>query len=155
MLPEALPEAWQDGEANGLGILLALSNRAGRSLPWVVVRDALDGAITARMLERAADSGPWPCEFDGARNVKFRVPKAPPPPPPPKKTGVRTAGAELSVGQIQDLAEAVGDIAKAAVGYGIVFRMNVELGGEKAAPEEVVGRIDDLLRGISDELELK
>lgn len=156
VLPDALPEAWDGGEANALGILVALSNKAGRTLPWVTVRDAIEGALRTRYLQRPADSGPWPCEVDGARNAKFRVPTGspPPPPPPPPPPGVRRAEAELSVSQIQDLAEVVGEMKQEAVGFGITFRLVVELGGEKAAPDEVVAKVNELLKGVSDELEL-
>jgi len=157
VLPEALPEAWDGGEANALGILVALSSKAGRTLPWVTVRDAIEGAVRARYLERPADSGPWPCEIDAARNAKFRLPSEKPTivPPVVVKPGIRRSEAELSVAQIQDLADVVGDVKQAAVGHEIAFRLIVELGGEKPAPDEVVTKVNELLRGVSEGLEMK
>jgi hypothetical protein len=153
VLPEALPEAWEGQEANALGILVALSAKAGRTLPWVTVSDAIDGAVRARYLERPADSGPWPCEVDAARNAKFRLPTGVPPPPPPD--GMLRGEAELSIGQIQDLAEVVAGIKQAAIGHGIRFVLVVELGGEKSTTEEVADKISGLLKKVSEELELK
>lgn len=156
VLPENLSEAWDGGEVNALGILVALSGKAGRTLPWVTVRDAIDGAVRARYLERPADSGPWPCEVDAARNAKFRIPTGTPlPPQPPVPSGVRRAEARLEVGQLQDLADVVGDVKEAAVGYEITFRLTVELGGEEPAPDDVVAEVSELLKGVSDELDLQ
>jgi len=157
VLPEALPEAWDGGEANALGILVALSSKAGRTLPWVTARDAIEGAVRARYLERPADSGPWPCEIDAARNAKFRLPSEKPivVPPVVVKPGIRRSEAELSVAQIQDLADVVGDVKQAAVGHEIAFRLIVELGGEKPAPDEVVAKVNELLKGVSEGLEMK
>ena len=76
VLPANLPDAWSDGSATAQAISKALSARAGRTLPWATVRAAIDAASQGRLLERAEDSGPWPCSFDGARQVKVRTPKS-------------------------------------------------------------------------------
>jgi hypothetical protein len=159
LLPGALPTAWQDDEANGLGISVALSSKAGRTLPWVTVRDAIEGAIRARVLERTTKSGLWPCELDAARNAKFQVPALRPEPPvpplPPVRPGTRTAEAELTVAQLQDLAEVVGQVKQAAVGYEIAFTMKIRLGGEPSAPDDVVTKVNDLLKEVTKDLELR
>src|SRR5205823_960861 len=96
-----------------------LSVLNGMALPWPVVRDAIDGAIRARLLERTVDSGPWPCPLSGATAVKLRraenipVPVSPPPVVP--KPGTFTAEGELQSQELQELAEVVGDMLKAAV----------------------------------------
>ncbi|MDI6709994.1 MAG: hypothetical protein QME76_04805 [Bacillota bacterium] len=155
LLPANLPEAWKSGETTALGIVGALSRKAGRMLPWTVVREAIDGALKARLLETTLDSGEWPCGLIGAQHVKVRVPDVapPPPPPPPPRPGIRVAEAVLQPGEIQDLAEAVGEMVKAAVGYDLVFRLRVELGGTDL-PEEVVEKINRMLAGVSENLKL-
>jgi len=157
LLPEFLPEAWESGATNALALCVALSNRTGRTLPWTTVRESIESAVRVRMLERTADSAPWPCELATARNAKFRVPTGtpPPPPPPPPPPGVWRAEAELSVGQIQDLADVVGEVKQGAVGHGITFRLIVELGREKPAPTEVAAEVSEVLVRVSEELKFK
>src|SRR5262249_17489028 len=115
LLPENLPAAWSNGAATALTIAKALSDKVGKILPWVTVRKVIDGAFSARLLERAQESGPWPCEYAGANSVTLRVPAkdefAPPPPqPPPPRPGIRVAEAELRPNELQDLADVVGKI---------------------------------------------
>lgn len=161
VLPDNLPAAWPGPETTALGIAAALSQKAGKSLPWVTVREAIDGAIKARLLEKTIDSGPWPCDFGSARQVKLRVPAGevvpppPPPPPLPPKQGFKVAQAELRPHQIQDLAEIIGELVNAAAGYELVFRLQVELGGAAALPEEVVQKINELLGKIAADLKLE
>ncbi|MDH7578534.1 MAG: DUF499 domain-containing protein [Bacillota bacterium] len=161
LLPDNLPAAWPGPETTALGIAAALSQKAGESLPWVTVREAIEGAIKARLLEKTIDSGPWPCNFGGAQYVKLRVPAeevvppSGPPPPLPPKPGFKVAQAELRPHQIQDLAEIVGELVNAAVGYELVFRLRVELGGAAALPDEVVQTVNRLLAGVAKDLQLK
>src|SRR5205085_12481540 len=110
----------------------ALSAKAGKPLPWNTVRAALNGAFQMRLLERSVDSGPWPCDPAGASVVRVRLPsKGPPPPPPlpPPPTGVRVAQAELRPNQLQDVADQVGELTRAAVGHDLKFLLRTELGG--------------------------
>lgn len=67
VLPAAVPDAWSGGETTAVGVAAALSRKLGMPLPWATVREAIDGAIRARLVERTADSGPWPCELAGAQ----------------------------------------------------------------------------------------
>jgi hypothetical protein len=108
------------------------------------------------MIERSLDSGPWPCDFSGAQNVRITLAKEPPPPPPPTPPppGVLVAEAELQPNQIQDLAEQVADIKKAAVGLELKFRIRIELGGVQSASEEVIKQINSILEEISSKLKL-
>ena len=156
MLPEALPDAWKDEQTNALAVATRLSQRAGRTLPWTTVRDAIEGAVRARMLERTTDSGEWPCDLDAARNARFRVPTGEPGiVVPPVRPGVRRAEADLSVGQLQDLADIVGDVKAAAVGHKITFQVTVELGGPEPPPDDVVAKVNELLKGVSEDLEVR
>lgn len=69
-------------------------------MPWATVREAIDGAIKTRLLEKTVDSGSWPCAFGGAQNVKLRVPArdvALPPEPPqlPLKPGFKVVQGDI------------------------------------------------------------
>lgn len=152
LLPPNLPAAWTADETTALALLNALSKQAGKTLPWPLVRDALDSAFKVNFLERAVDSGPWPCELPGAQNVKVRLPSEPPPPPPPP-SGTYVAEADLEVYELQDLADVVGDLVEATAGYHLAFRVRIELSG--APPEEVLDRANAVLTDASDELTLK
>lgn len=157
LLPANLPEVWATGETTVLGILVALSAKHGATLPWATVREAIDGAIRVRLLEKSIDSGPWPCDLSGAQNVKLRVPagKVEPPPgpplPPSPKPGIRVAEAEIRPNEIQDLADVVGDLVKAAVGYNLVFRLRLELGGDSEVPDEVVANMNKILTDVAED----
>lgn len=158
LLPANLPEAWATGETTAMGILVALSTKSGVPYPWTTVREAIDRAIRVRMLERAIDSGPWPCDLSGAQNVKLRVPagRVEPPPgpplPPPLPPGVRVAEAELRPNEIQDLADVVGELVAAAVGYDLTFRLRVEVGGDSEVPDEVVKKLNKILEDVAVDL---
>ncbi len=163
ILPVQLPAAWPNGEVTtGLAILEALSQKAGKPLPWTVVRTALNAAFQTRMLERTVDSGPWPCDLAGATHVRVRLPGTtvvePPvvkPPEVPKKPGVLVAEANLRPGQIQDLADQMGELTKAVVGYDFKLHLRIELAGSKPAPPELVNRLNDMLGEVSQVLRLE
>ncbi len=156
LMPENLPEAWEGEETTAHGIGDALSEKLGKPLPWGTVRDAIEGALRARSLELAEGAEEkWPCEYEGAKAVKIRVPKERPPitpPPKPVHPGVKMAEAALTTAQLQDLADVVGDIVKASAGHELHFRLKMELAGDP--PEEVVVKLNELLKKLSDDLQL-
>jgi len=161
VVEQNLPEAWSDGATTALVISTVLSGKVGTTLPWATVREALDGALRARLLERTPDSGPWPCDYTGAYAVKLQVPRAPVPEPPqrpapPQPTpGVLVAEADLRLNEIQDLADAVANIGQAAVGFDLKFRLRLELRGASRPPDDVVTKINLLLQEISTNLRLQ
>ncbi len=138
VLPASLPEAWQGDATNALALSNALANRAGKALPWPLVRDAVDGALKA-FLELTVDSGAWPCEFPNAQHVKIKVRQAPIPKPQPPKPGVWVREVELTPAQFQDLADEIGKVAKAAAGYPLKIAVRIEVGG--GPPEEVTAEV--------------
>jgi hypothetical protein len=159
ILPENLPDAWEDGITNAMAVSNALSEKAGKPLPWSTVREAIEGAFRARWLELSSESGAWPCDYASSQNALLRLPvKSPgvpiPPPPPPPKAGVRIAESELKWNQIQDLADAMGELMSIAAGYDLKFRLRIELGAESPPPEEIVRKVNDLLKDVSDDLQL-
>ncbi len=154
LMPERLPEVWKSEITLALAISAALSSKYGKPIPWRMVREALDGAFQAHYLERTIDSKPWPCDYGDEQWIKVRIPKAPPPPPPPPPPiGKWVAEADLQPSQIQDLAEAMGDLLKAAVGYEINFHLRIEL--DRNVPKEVVNKVNELLSDVDNGLDLK
>jgi hypothetical protein len=158
IVPDVLTDAWSNGTATALSISVALSKKAGKPLPWAPVRDAIDGAIRTRILERTEDSGAWPSDYSNSKNVLLRrpqdVPPPPPPPPPPPKPGVLVARAELRSNQIQDLADQISDITLAAAGLDLKFNVQVEVSGTNSGSAEAVAKLNQLLRSISQEFKL-
>src|SRR5258708_4345376 len=75
ILPTNLPEAWNGETTTALDIANALSTKTGKMLPWFTVREAIDGAFRARLLERTIDSGSWPCDYAGATALKICLPQ--------------------------------------------------------------------------------
>jgi hypothetical protein len=160
VLPESLPAAWSEGVSTALGVAAALSARAGSTLPWATVREAVDGAFRAGLLDRPPDSGPWPSDLAGARAVRLRLPAglpSPPPAAPPPRTspGALVAQAALQPGEIQDLSDRVADLKKAAAGFELRFHLRVELGGNKPPTPEVRTEVDRLLAEINPDLRLR
>lgn len=155
---EQLPAAWQGNQTTALGLANQLSVAAGKALPWPVVRDAIDGAIRARLLERTADSGPWPCPLSGAGAVKLQRPQnvpVPPPLPPPPKPGTFIGETELQSQELMDLADSLGEVLKASVPNTLKLNVRIELSGEPRANEAKLKAINAILAKVKKGLELK
>ncbi|RIK82262.1 hypothetical protein DCC62_00525 [candidate division KSB1 bacterium] len=158
ILPSNLQEVWSEETTNALAISVTLSQRIGKTLPWATIREAIDGALRARLLERTLDSGPWPCEYTGAQSVKLRLPSEQEirhvPPQYVPKPGILIAESDLRPNEIQDLADQIAEITKAAVGLDLKFHLRIELGGASRLPDEVVSKINRVLNEISEDLRL-
>jgi hypothetical protein len=155
IVPDTLPDAWDEDTTTALSISVALTPKAGKTVPWATVRQAIDGALKARYLETTEESGDWPCDLTAAKKVILRVPKDAPPPKPPKpEPGVRSAEAVLRTDQIQDLADVIGEVAAAAVGQELTFKLHVALGGGSPPPEDVLAKVNEILAGVSEDLRL-
>ncbi|NLH73611.1 MAG: ATP-binding protein [Verrucomicrobia bacterium] len=159
LLPEQLPAAWNGNETTALGLANQLSVAKGKALPWPVVRDAIDGAIRARLLERTADSGPWPCPLSGAAAVKLQRPKNVPvpvtPPPSVNRPGTFTLEDEMEPQELMDLADSLGQLLKAAVPNTLKLRVRIELSGEPKAGEAKLKAINAILAKVKKGLELR
>ncbi|MBN2003985.1 MAG: hypothetical protein JXA21_11575, partial [Anaerolineae bacterium] len=149
VLPSSVPEAWDNDRANVLALSNALANRAGKALPWPLVRNVVDGALKS-YLELAVDSGPWPCEYPAAQHVKLQVRQAPTPKPTPPPPGIWVREVELTPAELQDLADEIGEVGKVTAGYPLKITVRVEVGGEP--PEEVVAKVKKVLGKVSEEL---
>ncbi|XYI02071.1 DUF499 domain-containing protein [Sorangium sp. So ce1128] len=162
VLPASLPDAWLEEPTTALAILQVLSTTAGKTLPWSIVKAAIDGAIRSRLLETTPESNPWPCDVGGAARVKVRQPvrrptnpptwPPPPPPPMPPPVGIRIAEAELKLSEVQNLADHVDEI-KTAAGPGFKLAVRIEVGGPPN--DEVVAKVNALLAKVSSKLQLR
>ena len=166
LLPAQIPAAWSGENTTAAALADALSAKAGRPLPWTTVRAALTAAFQTRLLDRAVDSGPWPCDRAGAAAVRVRLPGRTTPggggtpepvvvPEPVVKAGVRVAQAELRPNQLQDLADQVGELTRAAVGHDLKFVLRIELGGANPAPADLVEKLNAALAEVAEGLRLQ
>ena len=158
---DTVPEAWQDGETNALALATALSVRVGAPIPWPILRRAIDDALGARWLERAPDSGPWPCEAAGASAVTLKQPDTAKDVSDPRgkyvpiPKGVYTGTAILEPNELQDLVDALPDVVKAAAGVPLQFHVRITLGDGSDVPSETVTSLNELLGGIKSDFCLK
>ncbi len=168
ILPQTLPEAWSGETTTAWEIANALSTKLGKMLPWVTVREAIDGAFRARLLERTIDSGPWPCDYAGAKTVKVslpreqaaqHVPSASPQPLVhefrPPAAGMLVAEAPLEIEEIQNLNDQLSDLTKASIGLGLKFHIRIELGPASQVSDETVAKMNELLAEVSEKLRLQ
>jgi len=157
VLPSSLPEAWQEETTTALALSASLSKKAGQALPWKRVRETIDGAIRARYLVTNVDSASWPCEYPVAQYIRLGVPKEAPPTTPPSfipQPGILTAEAELSPNELQDLADALGDIMKIVAGRNIKFNIRIGLEAEGVNKEDI-DKLNEIMQGVNDKLRLK
>ena len=159
VLPENLPGAWQGEETNALAIATALSQKAGKTLPWKTVKDAITASLQARFTELVEGDGAWPCEVHAAKSVRLTVAagggddgggrgrggRMPP--------QVRVAAADFEPSQIQDLADVIPALLeiKARANVAMKFHVCLELGDGKTRPsDEVVGEVNSALQDLDD-----
>jgi hypothetical protein len=149
LLPESLPQAWQDGGTTAIALATSLSGKAGVTLPWATICAAIDAAIRSRMLERTEDSGPWPCDWPGAQLIKLRLPAQRPEREPEVHEGPRryVAEAKLATGEVQNLAEEIANVVAATVGYEVKLSVRVEI-DDPDVPAEVVQRLNEVLARV-------
>ncbi len=134
ILPVNLPNAWSDGQTNAHLIHAALSSKAGKTLPWQPVRDALNTAFGLRIIELLPESAAWPCDVTGWKEVKIRqaehdavdVDAAP-----------EIQPAELEAHEIQDLADEIGELKRVTAGHMLHFKVQVQVEGVDKVREEV------------------
>ena len=162
LMQDSVPEAWKDGQTNALALSVAFSTKTGQPVPWTVLRHAIDDAIKARWIERAPDSGPWPCEMAAASTVTLKQPAATGGTAGSvtgggvsKPKGVYTSSAALEPSALQDLVEALPDIVNAAAGISLRFQLQISLGEGESLTSSKVEEINALLGSVNPELRLK
>lgn len=147
LLPERLPAAWTGDQTNAHALHVAISTLRGRTLPWIVLKSSLNEAFRLGLMERALDSKDWPTDLGGALGVKIKIAQ-------PAKSGSATAygakiaTADLETNEIQDLADHVADIKKAAAGQRLGFKVSIELGDNASVPQGVLDQVNALLAKI-------
>ena len=155
LMAKSIPNAWKDSKTNALAIATALSTKRGVNLPWPTVKSAIEDGIRARWIELSNDSAAWPCDLAGAQQVILQVPSTVrEEPSEPKPRGLLMAEDVLEANGIQDLADQIPDITKAAVGNTLKFNIRIEFGGETTPDPEAVKKINELLAEVSDKLKL-
>ena len=163
LMPESIPGAWVEDKTNALAIATALSAQWETTLPWATVESVIDSGIRARWIELSPDSAEWPCGMGNAQHVVLQVPLPKgvgdvggrPYGSADKPTGALRAEAELEANGIQDLADQIPDMTKAAIGTDLKFTVRVDLGGEKSPDPETVEKINELLSEVSESFKLK
>jgi len=155
LMAKSLPDAWKDSKTNALALATALSTKRGVNLPWSTVQAAIEDGIRARWIELSNDSAAWPCDLAGAQQVILQVPSTVREElPVPKPQGRLMAEDVLEANGIQDLADQIPSIAKAAVGNALKFNVRIEFGGETAPDPAAVEEINALLAEVSGNLRL-
>ncbi len=158
LLPDSLPLAWGDGNTTtALSLASALAQARGIVLPWPLIRDAIDGALRSGYLDLAPGVMGWPAEAVAAKDIMLRVKQISHKPniETPKLDGALIAEATLKPNELQDLADQIGSVQTAAIGYDLRFHLRIEVGGDKQPPENVVQRLNELLREVSTALTLQ
>lgn len=134
LLPAALPAAWTDGVATAESIAAALSARAGARLPWLTVRQAIDDALRTNWLELTVDSGAWPCAAGAAAAARFQPTKmaqdgkGAPAVKEITPANRLVAEAQLTVAEVQELGERIGEIKKLLAGVEMTVTVRIEVG---------------------------
>jgi len=163
ILPANLPTAWTGDETNALAIATALSQKAGKTLPWKTVKDVIGASLNARFTKLADGSAPWACDLPAAQTLKLKV--APTGPggsggPGEGATGggvplptTRVAEADFEPSQIQDLGDLIPALleVKAKCKVAMKFRVRLELGDGKVKPsDQVVGEVNSALKDLDE-----
>ena len=169
ILPANLSEAWSGDETNALAIATALSQKAGKTLPWKTVKDVIDNSLQARFTQLADGSAPWPCDLPAARTVKIKVALF--------ATGGGTGGGDTGLGgtggnaehrfliasaqfepsQIQDLADLIPQLldfrTKAKVP--LRFHVRLEIGDGKQKPSaQAAAELNELIAGLKEDFKV-
>ena len=145
LTPEALPDAWRNGETNAAAVVRALSRKQGAAVPWGLVRESLGDAVRARWLETAAGEG-GAVEFDRAGTWLLRQPDGLDGRDAPSAEPA-VANVELAANQVQDLAEFIPQLLDASAGGDLRFRVGVTL--DPNAPESMRRQVDSLLGQVN------
>ena len=146
LLPETLPDAWENGETNAAAIVRALSHAKGEAVPWGLVRDSLSAAVTSRWLETIGADTSVRERYESAGAWRLKLPERPTDPPPVKAAD----SVELDGTQIQDLADRIPDLLSASAGHELSFNLGVTVKGDTSA--SVREDVDRLLGEVSPNL---
>jgi len=148
LMPTLLPSAWTGSDSTAHHLHAALSAKAGKPMPWGLVRQAISDGIRLGLLVLALDSAPWPCDLGGAAAVKLKASKDEVRQQEPRAFGARNATAELESHEVQDLAERIDELRKATAGQRLRIKVSIDVGESSNVPEEVVSEVNALLSSV-------
>jgi hypothetical protein len=148
LMPIQLPSAWTGSDSTAHHLHAALSAKAGKPLPWGLVRQAIADGVRLGLLVLALDSAPWPCDMGAAAAVKLRASKDEGREPEPRHFGARNASAELESHEVQDLAERIDELRKATAGQRLRIKVSIDVGESGNLPDEVVSEVNALLSSV-------
>ena len=157
---DSIPDAWKDGKITVLAIATALSAKEGKTLPWSIVRQAVNSGIQARWIEVAPESSAWPCDQAEAAKVVIQAPTDSGHKPKGSEQATKearnlTAKAKLEPDGIQELADRLGEIFSAAVGHSITVNVQIDLSTENQPDGSTVEQINSLLSQVSENFTLR
>ncbi len=150
IIPPNLKEAWKDGQASAYSIALFLSKKYRVNLPWKTVREAIDGAVRVRFIEVMPGSTSWPCDEGASKSVLFKIAESTMPVPTPHGL---SGSADLTIGDVQNLSEAIADIIGQHPDIELKLHLRVDVA--KMKNKEDLAKINELLRKVNSGLELK
>ncbi len=166
ILPENLPTAWQDEETTALAVATALSQKAGKVLPWKTVREVITGSLQARFTELVDSSANWPCEFHAAQSIRLKAAASGGASAAdtrfdtgaggPKKTLVGMAAFEPA--EIQDLGDVVPKLLelKAKAKVPVRFQVRIEVGdGIALPPPAMAEQVNKILATVKDDFRVQ
>jgi len=148
--PPNLNEAWKDGQASAYSIALFLSKKHRVNLPWKTVREAIDGAVRVRLMEVIPGSTSWPCDEGASKSVFFKIVESTTPIPAPRGL---SGNADLTIGDLQNLSEAIADIIGQHPDIDLKLHLRVDVA--KVKNKEDLAKINELLRKVNSGLELR
>ena len=140
---DSIPDAWKDGKTTALAIATALSAKENKTLPWAIVRGAIESGIRARWIEISPGSPVWPCDQSDAPKVVIQAPadrsyNQTGSEQRIKETRTLTASARMEPAGIQELADKLGEILSAAVGHDITVNVRIDLSTENQPDDSTV-----------------
>jgi len=145
VLPAQVPAAWKGEESNAHAIHTALSSKAGKILPWSLVRNALEQAFSLGLIERTLDSGAWPCDLGGAGAVRIRARKVEAKEQQKDGYGALVAKADLETHELQELADQLAALREATAGHALRLSVAIEIGEAGKVPATVVQNVNGIL----------
>ena len=144
LTPEALPDAWKNGETNAAAVVRALSQKQGGAVPWGLVRDSVVEAVRSRWLATIDGEGPA-TGFEHAGTWRLGKPGEPgeredgaAPTPQPQETARK-----VDPIQVQNLADMVPKLLETSAGFDLRFHIGVAL--DAGAPQSVRREVDELI----------
>ena len=118
--------------------------------------------MRAHYLETTLDSAVWPVDYPAAGTIKLSVPVQSASPVHYQQSAVAPAyvaqppagtfatEAELRANELQDLADALGELGTAAAGLDFKYRVHIELSGNPS--KDVISQVNKILQKIKSSL---